>query len=115
MYGEPIEITYKGEGVYKTKFGAAVSLVISLILLGYFGYKIYVMATYQATTVSSLAYVEDLNIVDEFSPSDVGFDFSFGLSIPLDPTLGSYSVNNVHYFYTGRNLSDGTQERNKTK
>lgn len=43
VYGEKVELTYKGEGTFKTKAGGFISIFLNIILLCYLGYKISVM------------------------------------------------------------------------
>lgn len=44
----------------------------------------------------------------------MGFDFSFGLGVDLDPKYGYYSVKLVHYYYSNT-LVNGTYPRLKEK
>lgn len=34
----------------------------------------------------------DLDKAGTFNPSELGFDFAFGIGAPLNPTLGYYTV-----------------------
>ena len=90
IYGEPIALTYKGEGAYKTNIGAAVSIIVLLVLAAYAAMRLKVMATYAGTSVTAASFILDLNLAGAFSPADVGFDFSFGIGTPLDPAIGNY-------------------------
>jgi hypothetical protein len=68
LYGEKIELTYKGEGTYKTNIGAFVSLVLIFILGAYLIYRALVMFTKQGTNVNKSNFIVDLNLEDAFYP-----------------------------------------------
>ena len=44
-YGEKVELTYKGEGTFKTKAGGVISLILNCILFAYLAFKIYILIT----------------------------------------------------------------------
>jgi hypothetical protein len=57
--------------------------------------------------------MRDLEFEGAFRPQDYGFDFAFGVGAPIDPSYGSYQVNEVHSYLTNEILPNG--ERNRVK
>jgi hypothetical protein len=92
-------LTYKGDSTFKTTIGAAVSLVIMTILVAYAVYLAISMFAKTQSSVQNTSLILDLNSIDPFSPSEVGFDLAFGVGAPLKSSYGYYSVNWVHYYY----------------
>ena len=47
-----------------------------------------------------------------FSPIDgsngLAFDISFGVGMPIDPTIGYFTVKQVHYYYSNSTTPNGT-------
>lgn len=99
FYGEPIQLTFKGDSTYKTTIGAMISVTILGILVAYAGYLASGMFGRTQSTFQNSYNILDLNTVAPFSPSDVGFDLAFGVGAPLNASYGYYSVSHVHYYY----------------
>jgi len=38
----------------------------------------------------------DLNFEEPYRPQNKGFEFGFGLGVPLDPSYGTFNVSEVH-------------------
>ena len=49
--------------------------------------------------VTKQGFIRNLDIEDEFKPMDYGFDLAFGTGMDLDPSIGYYDVNLLHYKY----------------
>ncbi len=100
IYGEQIQLSYQGSNTFNTTPGALVSLFILFIGFAYGAYRGFVLITLNDTNVSNASYLYDLDQLGAYYPSDYGFDLSFGIGTPLDPTLGYQTVNFVDYYYT---------------
>lgn len=92
LFGQSVNFTYDGEDQFKTTFGAVLSLIIILILLGFGIYKaVYLFSKFNPNVIkTTLMY--DISDLQEYRPQDLGFDFSFGIGESLDPSYGYYSV-----------------------
>ena len=53
--------------------------------------------------------------MDSFRPQDFGFDFAFGTRIPLNASIGYYTVKKVEYYYGTTKDSSGNTIRYKNK
>ena len=43
--------------------------------------------------------MRDLDKESSFRPQDKGFNFAFGIGEKIDPSIGSFSVNEVYFNY----------------
>lgn len=41
----------------------------------------------------------DLNAEHAYKPYDYGFDFAFGIGVPIDATIGYYTVDEISFEY----------------
>jgi hypothetical protein len=53
----------------------------------------------------------DLDTAGTFVPGDYGFDMAFGIGVPLDPTIGYYTVTQTGWIY--ETFPNGTLARVK--
>ena len=56
IYGEQINLTYKGEDSFKTMPGALVSILIITLLTAYSGYRIFVLLTRNESSISKSTF-----------------------------------------------------------
>lgn len=83
------------------------------MLLAYTAFRSYVLFNRINPDISKKGLMRDLNLEGPFQPQTSGFDFSFGIGKPLDPSYGYYTaVERLAYFSAVPN-PDGTF--NKTK
>ena len=66
-------------------------MVIS-ILMAYTAFKSYVLFNKVNPNISKAEFIRNLDSEGEFRPYKMGFDFAFGLGIPLDPSIGHYQA-----------------------
>jgi hypothetical protein len=115
IFGEQINLTYKGRETFTTLPGAFGSLIILLTILAFTVFRFYVMVNRLYPTITQQTQMRDLNFEEPYRPQDKGFDFAFGLGAPLDPSYGTFSVNEVHFFFTNNTLANSERERVKEK
>ena len=67
IYGKPVQLSYKGKEKYKTSLGGFFSILILLLLLSIFLYKLQLMILRKNTQIkkNSLIYVSN-----EYSPPE---------------------------------------------
>lgn len=80
------------------------SFLIILMLLAFSSFKLYTLIYRINPNISEQSFWQNLNTAGTFQPQTQGnddnaFTFAFGLGVPLDPSIGYYSVNQVSYFY----------------
>jgi hypothetical protein len=92
IYGQAINLSYRGEQKFKTVPGALTSIWVIVILIAYIVYKSYILFNRINPNVDKKGLIRNLDIEDPFNPQDNGFDFSFGIKEPLDPSIGYYTV-----------------------
>jgi hypothetical protein len=66
FYGEPIQLTYKGDNTLKTSIGAMISLVIMTILVAYAVYLAISLFGRTKSTVQNTNLILDLNSATSF-------------------------------------------------
>ena len=96
MFGEQINLTYKGRDTFTTFPGSLMSLIIIIIVAAITAFKIIDLVYRQNPSISQQIQMRDLDFEGPFHPQDYGFDFAFGVGAPMDPSYGSYQVNEVH-------------------
>ncbi len=96
LFGQQVNLTWNGEDQYKTTIGAILSTAIWVIMLAYTIMRFTDMVSRKNPTIAKYSLIrlpeEDL----PFSPQESGFDFAFGLSKALDPSIGYFTVNYIN-------------------
>jgi hypothetical protein len=95
MFGQGITFTWNGEEKFNTTFGAIVTIVLFAILTGFGAFKAVDMFHRRNPIVSRtniLRLDSESQYLNEYDPKKGGFDFSFGLMKPLDPSIGFFKV-----------------------
>ena len=64
--------------------------------------------------ISREAYVRNLDFEGAFQPGLLGFDIAFSVGVPLDPTIGNYSVSQRIEELTNNYDVDGNVVKKKT-
>lgn len=92
MFGQVPHLTWGGGGTFTTVWGATVSIVIKLAIWAYFIFRIVLFAQRvgPAYTTATLRITPEND--EPFLPRDFGFTFAFGLSKPLDPSIGYFNI-----------------------
>jgi hypothetical protein len=96
QFGWPVNLTWNGEDVYQTMFGAITSTILLLVLLGYalFRLSFVVQRSHPVVAITSLARPSTYD--GSFSPQNYGFDFAFSLNQQvLDPTIGYFTTRQI--------------------
>lgn len=92
-FGQKVNIKWDGKDEFKTSFGALVSLGLMLLLLAYTAYRLFYLVHRYNPTVTKTTLIRSVDEEIDFRPQDFGFDFAFGLGVPLDPTVGYFTLN----------------------
>ncbi|TNV85532.1 hypothetical protein FGO68_gene3405 [Halteria grandinella] len=92
IYGQAINLSYRGEEKFKTIPGALMSIWVIVIFLAYTVYKSYILFDRVNPNINRKGLVRNLDQEEAFRPQDLGFDFSFGVKEPLDPQIAFYTV-----------------------
>jgi hypothetical protein len=79
IYGQSINLTYRGSESFKTTSGALTSLFVLGVLLAYTAYRSYVLFNRINPDISKKGLMRDLNSEEPFRPQDFGFDLAFGI------------------------------------
>lgn len=95
IYGQNIQLAYRGDEKFKTTPGAIVSLMVIAVMMAYTGFKTYVLFNKVNPTISKAEFIRDLDSEGAFRPYQLGFDFAFGIVNGLDPSVGFYQVQEV--------------------
>lgn len=103
LYGQQINLHYKGEDVFKTHFGGTVSIFVILILCGYASYLIQVMFRRETIIYSTNSVIRDLTKdFQDHKPAEHGFAVAIGLrfsdtSLLDDEMLRRYQIRAYQY------------------
>ncbi|TNV83870.1 hypothetical protein FGO68_gene6300 [Halteria grandinella] len=121
LYGQEVKLTYKGKESFATMPGTIVSIVIIAILLAFSAFKLFILTNRINPNISQQSFLRNLQEEEEFRPyeSDPSlttgkFDIAFGISQPLDPTIGYYVVYETHFYFEINNKT-GLPVRQKVK
>lgn len=68
IYGQAINISYRGEEKYKTMPGALMSVWVIAILMAYTVYKCYILFNRINPIVDKQSLIKDLDAADPYSP-----------------------------------------------
>ncbi|CDW87303.1 UNKNOWN [Stylonychia lemnae] len=100
LFAQPVQLTFKGEDTYKTMIGAVSSLMLIMLLLSYGVFKAVFMFNRMNPSVQKVSLLRDMSDGLIFKPQDLGFDFAFGLSQNLEPSIGYFTVRQQVIFET---------------
>jgi hypothetical protein len=108
MFGQVPHLTWAGGDTYTTVWGAFISILIKLAIWAYFIFRIVLFAQRvgPAYTTATLRITPEND--GPFLPRDTGFTFAFGLSRPLDPSIGFFNIS-LNY-----NLANSNGTRDKS-
>lgn len=97
MFGRKVNFTVNGEEKYKTMYGATVSTFITFAMLAFTTFRFIGFVTRHDPMISMTSSRRKPSEDPAFKPQDSGFEFGFGLSKPLSPSIGYFTVDYVHY------------------
>jgi hypothetical protein len=112
IYGESVSLTYKGDSVYKTKFGAFITFIIYLTVISFGAYRTIRLFKRINPDMATLNFMRDLSEAEAINAEDLGFDFAFRTWNEFDETIGTLTFNHVHYKYI---IDEETGERDRVK
>lgn len=111
LYGQKINLHYKGKDVFKTYFGGMISVLVIFILLGYAMYLTLVMFERSQIVYSTNSVVRDLSVDHEdHRPAEHGFAIAVGfrfsdMSLMDEESLRMYQIR--AYQYSAVTLENG--------
>ena len=79
MYGQEINLTYKGDYNYKTTPGAVATLCVCIVMLSYAIYRSLILLNRYNPEINTKSLKRDLDLEGNLSPGLDTFDFAFGL------------------------------------
>lgn len=86
LFGESVQITFKGKAHFKTAYGAFFSVFIKIIMVIFIIYEIYIIATRKHPVVSIKEVLNNMDDThDGMAPFHYGFDIAVGL-LTTDPS-----------------------------
>ena len=103
LYGEPINLSYKGNSKYNTHLGGFVSLLV-IVILGLYGvFNLYRLVVKGGTSTNTDIVFIDLQSASEVFPNQkYQFDVAFGVDGGgLDASLGYFTAQEVTVEQTG--------------
>ncbi len=68
IYGQQINLTYKGDDTFKTTPGAVMSLIIIILLVGYASFRAYVLLEKKDPNISKSSFMRNLKTEPEYRP-----------------------------------------------
>ena len=102
LFGQGITFTWNGEEKFTTTFGAFVTIFLFAVILAFGSFKAVDVFKKRNPLVSRTSFVRldyENSQTSKYSPKEAGFDFSFGLTKPLDPSIGFFTVRNNERYY----------------
>jgi hypothetical protein len=78
-----------------------------LVLVAFASYKSFILYHKINPTITKQTYFKNLDEEEPLVPYNYGFDFAFGIKSPLDASIGSYTVNEVYFYYSNETDEDG--------
>jgi len=110
MFGTPITLNYKGKGTFQTYWGAAVSVIIGLIMASYMIDKVKNLIWKNDPVTNRKTFFNPLENFEELlNPFDSGFNFAFQTQAanyePLDETFLDVKVDHIKF----KRNKDGTK------
>eukprot|EP00347_Sterkiella_histriomuscorum_P023757 403333491 len=115
IYGQQINLTYKGDDSFKTMPGAFASVLIIFMILAFSVFRSIVLFTRNDPNISKASFQQDLNTAGKYKPYEYGFDLAFGVGVPLDAKYGSYQIRETYFYYTDQLDSNGNPIRLRTR
>ena len=89
LFGRRIQFTHEGRDKFKTSFGAMVSLIFTIGMLGYLAVNLQKVWSNQIESLSSQLRFYDPNLNQElYDPFEYGFRFAVGFKSELDDSIG---------------------------
>jgi hypothetical protein len=80
VFGESVQLTFKGKKHFKTLYGALISILIKVIMVIFIIYEGYVIFTRKHPVVSIMEQLNDMNDPNGgIQPFHYGFDIAVGL------------------------------------
>ena len=93
VFGSKIELTYKGDHQYKTRFGATMTFLVGIMVASYATFGFTDLLNHKIESISVVNNFEDVNIVEGFDPSKYGFKFAWGFSgFEMEPRIGKFEL-----------------------
>ena len=108
LFGQQVSLTWNGEDQYKTSIGASLSTIIWIIMIAYTVMRFTEMVQRDSPSIAKFSLIKTAEQDQPFNPQKSGFDFAFGLSKPLDPTIGFFTVN-----YINQTVVDKVRDKGK--
>jgi hypothetical protein len=68
IYGQDINLTYRGDQNFKTTPGAIVTIFVFIVLLSYAAYRSYILINKIHPEISKKGLIRNLNDAGEFHP-----------------------------------------------
>lgn len=96
MFGRKVNFTVNGEEKYRTVYGATVSTFIAFVMLAFSTFRFIQFVTRYDPAISMTSSRRKPSEDPVFRPQESGFEFAFGLSKPLSPSVGYFTVEYVH-------------------
>ena len=82
VFGEQVQLTFKGKRSYQTSIGALVSVIIKMILMFFITYEFYVIFARKHPIVSIKTVYDYKKLSEGMNPFERGFDVAVGLLMP---------------------------------
>jgi hypothetical protein len=111
IYGAKISLSFKGQSVFRTYIGGISSIVVLLAVLAFMIFRGNVLLNKEGTIINKNSFIKELNQQPEFNPWNFGFDVAFGIGVPLDPSIGFYTVRMYNWFYSNVTDANGNKIR----
>lgn len=98
-YGEPVQVSYKGDSSFKTTIGALVSLAMQGFMLAFTLTGLISLINYKNPSISQFTVLDsrdknqEVNMDESYGEFAFGFiDFSTSSFVPCDPTICSLQM-----------------------
>ena len=76
--GEPVNFNYKGSDTYESTLGACCSLLVAIVLLGYFMNGVLHLWYQTPRSISQFTYMNTPDSAESFDPINLGYEFAIG-------------------------------------
>jgi hypothetical protein len=105
-------LTFRGEDLFRTYIGGVSSVFVILTVFAFFVFRFNIMIHKEGTIINKNSFIIKLSKEPEFNPWKLGFDVAFGIGMPLDPSIGYYTVQHVNWHYSNQTDETGARIRN---
>ncbi|CDW82837.1 UNKNOWN [Stylonychia lemnae] len=85
------------------------------MLSGYGVFRAYYLYMKFDANISTISLIRSMNDGQIYKPQELGFDFAFGVSSELDPSIGYFTVKQIGYYETDQFELNGKKVMNKTE